>query len=379
MTYCIDTRIIEPGDIFIPVKGPNFDGHDFINDALKKGAKILDVDLTQYAKAYRKKLTCSVIGITGSAGKTTTKDLLYAILSQRFNVIKTEQNQNNEIGVPLTILKADASTDILIVEMAMRHKGEIAHLSRIARPTHSIITNIGLTHMEQFQTARDIAKAKAEIFTPALPWQPTPRYAYLNHTTPFYELLKKRAERYNYTIYPFGGTDKPDQNLNLCYQIASHFDISQAEVLTGLKQFHPSDHRLAIVPLTDAITLIDDSYNANPDGVTYALQYMKHFTGRKILILGDMLELGTESEAAHQGIIPECINANIDIIFTLGPNSAKIISPDIPLYAFLDRDALHAQLLPELKHNDIVLVKGSRGMKMEDTVNWLIKQKGPTN
>ncbi len=376
MTYCIDSRIIKPGDTFIPIKGPNFDGHNFINDALNKGAKILDVDLSKFAKNYRKKLNCAVIGITGSAGKTTIKDLLFAILSQRYTVVKTEQNQNNEIGVPLTILKADSNTEILIVEMAMRHKGEIAHLSKMARPTHSIITNIGLTHLENFHAPEDIAKAKAEIFMPAQPWQKVPRFAYLNHTTPFYNLLKKRADRYGYTIYPFGGSEKPDQNLTLCYQVARDFGLSQAEVLTGLKQFKPSEHRLNSLHLNDNMTVIDDTYNANPDGVSYALQYVRRFTGRKILILGDMLELGTESKNAHQQIIEDCLNANIDILFTLGPNTAQIMSTDIPIYTFLDRDALHAQLLPELKNGDVLLVKGSRGMKMEETVNWLIATKG---
>jgi UDP-N-acetylmuramoyl-tripeptide--D-alanyl-D-alanine ligase len=181
---CIDSRELKPGDVFIPLKGETHDGHDFIKDALQKGATVLDVDLTSYAKAYRKKLKCAVIGITGSAGKTTTKDLLAAVLGQKFKVVKTMENQNNEIGVPITILRADYSTDILIVEMAMRNKGEIGHLASIVRPTHSIITSIGMTHIENFPSQKAIANAKAEIFKTPASWEKAPRYAFLNYSTP---------------------------------------------------------------------------------------------------------------------------------------------------------------------------------------------------
>ena len=164
VNYSIDTRTLEPGDIFIPIKGPRFDGRDFIDDAIKKGARVLDVDLAKFATNYRKKLKCYVIGVTGSAGKTTVKDLLTAILSQKYNVVSTSQNQNNEIGVPLTLLKADHQTDILIVEMAMRNLGDMTYLTKMVRPTHTVITNIGLSHIELLKTQRNVAKAKSEIF-----------------------------------------------------------------------------------------------------------------------------------------------------------------------------------------------------------------------
>ena len=157
MDICTDSRQIKPGQIFIPIQGPNFDGRKFIDEAVRKGAQILDVNLEDYAKKYRKKLKCHVIGITGSAGKTTAKDMLYYVLSQKFNVIRTEENQNNEIGVPLTILKADSSTDILIVEMGMRKRGEIAQLTRMVRPTHTVITIIDNAHIEILKTQRNIA------------------------------------------------------------------------------------------------------------------------------------------------------------------------------------------------------------------------------
>jgi UDP-N-acetylmuramyl pentapeptide synthase len=143
----------------------------FIEDVIKKGGKVLNVDLFEYAKSYRKKLNCKVIAITGSAGKTTAKDMISSVLSQHYSVTKTHENQNNEFGVPLTLLSADAKTDFLVVEMGMRKKGDIAFLTKIVQPDVVIITNIGLTHIEFFKNQRQLCLGKAEIFRNALAWQ----------------------------------------------------------------------------------------------------------------------------------------------------------------------------------------------------------------
>ncbi|GBR76553.1 UDP-N-acetylmuramoyl-tripeptide--D-alanyl-D-alanine ligase, partial [Candidatus Termititenax persephonae] len=142
MAYSIDTRTLRPGDIYIPVRGRRFDGHDFIDEARRKGAsQILDVDLAEYAAARRQKYHIPLLAITGSSGKTTTKDMLAAVLRQKYRLSQSAENQNNEIGVPLTLLKIEEQTELAIVEMAMRGKGQIAALAKIARPTHAIITN----------------------------------------------------------------------------------------------------------------------------------------------------------------------------------------------------------------------------------------------
>ena len=165
MSYSIDSRSIQAGDWFIPVKGPRFDGHDYIADVLSKGARVLDVDLTTYATDFRKKtLKAIVIGITGSAGKTTVKDLIAAVLSTQFKVAKTAENQNNEIGVPLTLLNTPDDADFVVVEMGMRGRGQIKHLTQIAKPDWVLISSIGSTHIELLKTKRNIALAKAEIF-----------------------------------------------------------------------------------------------------------------------------------------------------------------------------------------------------------------------
>ncbi|MGE4169471.1 MAG: UDP-N-acetylmuramoyl-tripeptide--D-alanyl-D-alanine ligase [Candidatus Margulisiibacteriota bacterium] len=371
MAISIDSRTLKPGDVFIPIKGPSFDGHDFIPEAIKKGATILDVDLPKYAASYRKKLGCAVIAVTGSAGKTTVKDLLYAVLSQKYRVVKTEENQNNEIGAPLTLLRADFNTDILIVELGMRGLGQIQELARIVRPTHAVITSIGLTHVELLGNQRNIAKAKAEVFLPPLKWEKT-RTAFLNFTTPYYDLLAKKATQNQFTVLPFKGADKIDQNINLCYAVGQQFGLSNDDIATGLKHYQGSAHRLQ-VHHHHGVTLIDDTYNANPDGVSYALQFLRRFSGRKIFVFGDMLELGTFAPEAHQAVVDQALDAGVDLMFTYGPLTRAMHSDTLSIDHFKDKASLNTMVLAELKPGDVVLFKGSRGMKLEETLNTVLE------
>ncbi len=371
MKVSIDTRTIEPGDTFIPVNGPRFNGRDFIPEAIRKGARVLDVDLVGYAKKYRKKLRCAVLAVTGSAGKTTTKDMLYAMLSTAFNVVKTEENQNNEVGVPLTILRADVDTDILILEMGMRGPGQIRTLAQIARPTHALITNVGLTHVELLGNQRAIARAKSEIFLSPLAWERKGRTAFLNVTSPHYDYMVKRATTAEFQVLPFGGHDKPEQNLNACFVVGRHFGLSDDQIRDGLTHYRASAHRMVQTELRGHGVLLDDAYNANPDGVTYSLQQLRRHAGRKILVLGDMLELGDHSVAEHQRIVGQAIDAGVELIFTYGTCTQGMVADDDTLWLghFESKDQLIAQLLDEIKPGDVVLVKGSRGMKMEAVVD----------
>ncbi len=370
MKVCIDTRKIEPGDYFIPIKGAHYDGHDFTHEAIQKGGRVLDVDLTSYAKRYRKKLTCPIIAITGSAGKTTTKDLLASILSQKFKVAKTHENENNEIGVPLTLLQTEFDDDVLIVEMGMRHAGEIRALTSIVRPTHVIITCIGLSHIELLGSQKKIAQVKSEIFQKKLLWETQPRYAFLPYSSPFYPFLNKKAQKLGYTSLPFDGPTKIDQSVNLCYSVARNFGLTDEEIRQGITSFQSSSHRLKITTAS-TLTVIDDSYNANPDGVVFALEYIKRFSGRKILILGDMLELGTQSKEAHQNLLESVLDADISLWITCGYWGQFIACSSPTHLHFSTKDALHAYLRSELKKDDVILVKGSRGTKMEETVAFI--------
>lgn len=369
MRVSIDSRTIEPGEYFIPIKGPRFDGRHYIQDAVAKGGILLDVDLETYAKSYRKKLTRThVIGITGSAGKTTAKDLIASILSQRYRVVKTRENENNEIGVPLTILRADNDTDILVVEMGMRAKGEIGHLTRILRPTHTVITTIGKTHLSQFKSPSEIAHAKSEIFQKPLSWEDAPRYAFINYSTSYVDILKNRALASGYTLLPFSGEDRFEASMNMCYSIGRHFGLTDEEIQTGTQQYASSSHRMKRL-LCGEITVIDDTYNANPDGVIYALQYLRRFKGRKLFVFGDMKELGKYSMKCHQEVVAQALDAEVSVIFTVGPETAVMQGvEDMPIYHFDSQEALQRLLIQELKPQDVVLVKGSRSMKLEETV-----------
>lgn len=372
MRVCIDTRKLTPGDIYIPIKGPHFDGHDFIPEAIARGAsKILDKDIRLLARSYRKKLNCHVIGITGSAGKTTAKDMLAGMLSQKFKVVKTQENLNNEIGAPFTVLTADFDTEILIVEMAMRARHEIDYLTRIVRPSHVVVTNVGFTHIEFLKTQRNIALAKAEIMQKPLAWETHPRYAFLNHNTPYYALLENQAKRTGFTVLPYGGAIKPDQALNMCYSIGGHFGLTEEEIRQGLENYQASSHRLQVTHLANGATLIDDSYNANPDGVEYALDFIRRFQGRKLLVIGDMKELGTFSRKLHKQIASQALESNISIIYAFGEEARHIQSKAIPVYHFSDQQALNKMLKQEMKAGDVILIKGSRSMHLNHTVDAL--------
>ncbi len=372
MKVSINTRTLEPGDVFIPIKGPTYDGHDFIEEAIRKGAsRILDVDLTAFARQFRQKLGCQVIAVTGSAGKTTVKDMLYYTLQgPSLSVVRTLENQNNNIGVPLTVLSADSTTDVLIVELAMRHRGEIAALTKIVRPTMSIVTGIGLTHASELSNQKRIAYAKAEIFQKPLLWESAHRFAFINHETPYYDLLSGKAHHAGYKIFPYTGQDKPEQNLALCYLVGRHFGLSDEQISQNLKRYVPSSHRQVIKEIK-GVQIIDDTYNANPDGMLYALQILRRFKGRKIVVAGDMLELGLYSREAHQMMVENAVDAGVEILYGYGSELAKVTSEVIPLYRFENKSDLLAHLLPEVKVGDVILVKGSRGMHMEEVVEGL--------
>ncbi|MBT6119999.1 hypothetical protein HOH45_00870 [bacterium] len=370
MNICIDSRKVTPGQLFIPVKGERFDGHDFIDEVIKKGGRVLDVKLSDYARDYRKKLSCSVIGITGSSGKTTVKDMVASVLSQKFKVVKTKQNQNNEIGVPLTLLDADYSTDIVIVEMGIRKLGDMSLLSSVVRPTHVVITNIGKTHLETFKSLKTVVKEKGKIFRKPLKSDIFNRQAFLNYNSFGYDDLNLKAESCQYNVTPVTGETAPDQNINLCYAIGQSFGLDNSMILKGIQDFKPSGHRQRVKRYSE-VTVIDDVYNSNPNGMVYALQSLRNFTGRKIVVLGDMLELGRYGPIEHRRLIPYLKEADVSMIFSVGSLVKEIKSSTCPNYHFESKLMLVKQLLQEIKLGDVVLVKGSRGMEMEIIVDKL--------
>lgn len=368
MKVSIDTRTLKPGDIFIPIKGARYDGHDFIEEAKKKGAlRILEVDLSSYAREYRKNFRGQVIAITGSSGKTTVKDLLASVLAQKYVVHKTRENFNNEVGVPLTILGIEPETEIAIVEMGMRQLGEIRQLVTIAAPTHCVITNIGKTHLASLKTQKNIARAKAEIFTRLPCMQKWPkRQGYFAENIKYRNLLLSEAKKNNLNINLVPKADALEANIVLVREIASSFGLNAAEIATGLLHYQPSLNRQEIFRHKN-ITLINDAYNSNPDAMEYALKQLDLIQGRKILILGDMLELGALSKKEHIKLGLMAAQFGINIILALGKETHHIkISPGQVLH-FATRVQLEAKLQALLQAGDVVLFKASRKFQLEQS------------
>ncbi len=363
MAYSIDTRTLKPGDIFIPVKGANFDGHNFIEAALARGAKeILDVDLTEFARKKRAELQIPIIAVTGSAGKTTVKDLLAAVLSQKFNVYKSPENNNNEIGVPLSLINIEEKHEIAVLELAMRGRGQIEYLAKIVKPTHAVITNIGWTHIELLGSRDAIAMAKSEVISKGIK-------IFLNKRDDYYPFLKERAEAEDAEVIDFMPASFMQANEMTVRAVAEEFGLTQEEISRGLLTRQTSAHRLkVIVPENNKeITIIDDTYNSNPDGLIFALNYLREqaASARKIAVIGDMKELGDYAVMLHQNIDV----SGIDIIITYGELSRHIKQQrHFPLG---QEKELIAYLQTILRAGDHLLFKGSRSLKMEKLIEQL--------
>ena len=369
MQYSIDSRTIKPGQYFIPVKGKHFHGQDFIKDAVNKGGILLDVDLHQYTKKYRKKLKAKVIAITGSCGKSTLKEMLLALFSPYFNTVATKANQNNEIGLPLSLLHADFQTDIIILELGIRKPGDMKFLTQICRPDIAIITHISLSHMAFFSSLKHYASEKAAIFQKPLHWQSTSRNAYICEQSKYFELLQKKALNSGFNCESYSGKDYQEAHLNLCYKLGRSFQLSDEQISTALKDVKPLPQRLTRIQLS-RFTLIDDSYNANPDSVIYALKHIQRYPNRRLFVLGKMAELGQFEKEAYESIYEHLQEAALSIFITFGPPIPPPVS-SIPHIHFETRKELHRFLACEIRHNDVVLVKGSRNMEMEKTIAYL--------
>lgn len=364
MAYSIDTRTIQPGDIFIPIKGDSFDGHDFIELALAKGAKeILDVDLAEFARKKRTTLKIPIIAVTGSAGKTTVKDMLAAVLAQKFKVYKSPENNNNEIGVPLSLINITECHEVAILELAMRGSGQIEHLAEIVKPTQAIITNIGWTHLELLGSRDAIALAKAEIISKGLK-------LFLNKSDDYYNFLRERAEAAGAKVVGFLPESAMRANEETVRAVAKEFGLTAAQIEAGLNSMERSAHRLKIIAPQNksGLTIIDDTYNSNPDGLIFALNFLREQAGanRKIAVLGDMKELGDYALMLHQNIDV----TGIDVVVSYGELAQNIKHQKH--FAQDEAEQLLKYLKEILNSGDHLLFKGSRSMQMEKMVAQLV-------
>jgi UDP-N-acetylmuramoyl-tripeptide--D-alanyl-D-alanine ligase len=425
----IDSRQIKSGQLFFAIRGKNYDAHDFAVQAASAGASGLVLErmipdlppgvdvflapdtlaaLQSLARYNRSAFNIPVIAVTGSAGKTTTKDLMAGILSVKFNTLKTIGNQNNEIGLPLTLLGLDESHEALVIEMAMRGPGEIDFLCRLALPNAAIITNIGEAHLELLGSVEKIAQAKGEL----LEHIPADGFAVLNAQSPY---IYNQAARCRGKVIFFGTSSNLDiyahdirvsgegsaftveaegRSFNIFLPLpglhnvlnalsvigaALELGFSTDEITQGLAYIALSGSRLEMINLK-GITVINDTYNANPSSVKAALEVLAEVADdkRKIAVLGDMLELGEKADLFHNQLGESIAPTGVDYLITVGQLARQIalgaIKSGMPgRHIFIcgsNAEGLE-KLEKLLLDGDVVLVKGSRGMRMEEIVQAL--------
>lgn len=422
-----DTRKIEEGTMFIALKGENFNGNNYVLEAFNKGAKIAIVDevkcdlnelkedvalikvqntgraLMDLAKFYREKLGLKVVGITGSAGKTSTKDLVAAVLSDKYKVFKTKGNFNNEIGLPLMILELDSTYDVAILEMGMRGLGQIKELAEIASPDLGIITNIGISHIEILKTRENILKAKMEIATffdknntlvvcgndDFLGSLPSAEYKIVK--TGVGENFKIGAKNIaleelssKFTVYDGEkeeefSLDMPGEhnisNLMLGIAIAKELGVSFEEMKRGLNNIEATSMRLELIK-KDGFSILNDCYNSSPVAVKSAIDVMKNIEGkRRIAVLGTMRELGHKSEEAHEEIGKYAKENGIEKVLCFGNFSENIkegYGEGCTVYE--NKEELIKDLLNIICDGDIILVKASRSLKFEEITKALLEK-----
>ncbi len=414
----INSELAQPGSLFIAIRGEKHDGHSFIPSAREKGASLVVTDhplseepyllvpdtlkaMHDIARCYRSKFTIPVIGLTGSAGKTSTKDIVAAALGAKFRVMKTLGNLNNETGAALTIFTLEEAHEVAVVEMGTNHFGEIGRIASFVQPDYCLFTNIGLAHIENFGSREGIFRGKTEM----LPYMRAGGRVIANGDDDFLSAIRDAL------LYGLGetcavrATDIEDlvlrgMNFTANYQGKSFrmhvpalglhsvynalaavaagllLGMTLAEIASGIETYTPLKGRMNVHELAKYI-LIDDTYNANPTSMKASLDVLVMCSGRRVAILGDMRELGESAPQMHADIGRYAASLGIERILCVGKESlrmyedAKALAPDCADYYATQDDLLAA--LPELIHDgDVILVKASRGMHLENTVEMLL-------
>lgn len=421
---CTDTRKIQKGCVFVALIGANFDGHDFVKTAIENGAIAAITErqidklpcivvgstrkaLLDLAKAYRKKFSPILVGVTGSVGKTTTKEMIALALSAKYNTLKNEGNLNNEIGLPLTLFRLDSTYEAAVIEMGMSHFGEIHRLSKTAKPTISIITNIGFSHIENLGSQEGILKAKLEI----LDGMDADAQLILNADD---KLLANVCLDRDIITYGIENGYSDVRAVNIVSDLDTKFDIiyhgevfpitlncigmhnvlnalaaftvgvtcgiSPVDIINKLATYESVGLRQKVEQLGEQ-TVIIDCYNASPDSMRAAISVLAQIEpksgGRRVAVLADMLELGEMSPELHENVGEMVVNAKIDKLICYGNNSRYIAkrADELGLHSgsTTDKGMLLDYLKTTLRPNDVVLFKGSRGMKLEEVIEELYK------
>jgi len=410
---CTDTRKITPGVLFFALKGDNFNGNKFANDALSLDASYAIVDqaahtnnddriilvndvltaLQQLAKYHREYLKIPIIGLTGSNGKTTTKELINAVLSQKFKITATQGNLNNHIGVPLTLLSMDATTEIGIVEMGANHLKEIDALCQICMPDYGYITNFGKAHLEGFGGIQGVIEGKSELYDHLRKHLKT---CFVNANDPVQMQRSKGMTRVLISdtihdksidlaasnpavILQVGKSeiksnllgDYNAQNIKAAMFIGDFFKVPMTAIKRGLEGYSPTNNRSQWIK-TKRNKLLLDAYNANPSSMKVALNNFSVYDPyqKTVVILGDMFELGVDAPKEHQDIANLAAKLGFDKIFLVGENFYQVNSQDIHIKCREYEDLLVVLQKHDLTNHNI-LIKGSRGMALERVVDYL--------
>lgn len=429
-SFCKDTRILQNGDVYVGIKGEKFDGNTLYKLAIENGAKVCILQGIEVDEEYIKDKEVSiilvddtikaigkianfkrnlygkdfpVIAVTGSVGKTSTKDIIASVVSEKYKVLKTEGNMNNHIGLPFTILKLK-DEEALVVEMGMNHFGEIDYLTNIAEPNIAVITNIGTSHIGNLGSRENILKAKLEILNSKNiknvvinndndllhKWYEENKNKYEIHTYGIENESNSKAkdiylmeqsskftaitenEKYEITV-PVGG-EHFVYNALCALTVGRVLGLSKKEIENGIKKFELTKKRMEISKIKDNVTIINDSYNASFDSMKAALKYLKDIEGdRKIAVLGDMLELGSYAEDLHRKVGEEFNKNNIDVLVTVGELAKNInnIVNTKKNYHFENNKEAEVFLNKELKQGDVALFKASNGMKFFEIIEKL--------
>lgn len=425
----IDSRLLDGKDCFVAIKGEKFDGHTFTPEVIKAGIKVIFCNndyvpsldysacfisvpdttlfLSELAVIKRAKFKGAVIGITGSNGKTTTKEILKTILSEKFNVHATEANNNNHIGVPLTIFGLETNHQVAVIEMGTNHFGEIEYLAKMISPDIAIITNIGPSHLEFLKDLDGVFNEKRALFEETIRVKGTlivnkddkylKSYIKKNNKVISYgqknadvtftagklngdgtQRLKITTKKFNLKIdSPLIGSHNAS-NIASAAAVAVKLELKKKEIREGIRKLQPAKHRLNFIK-SGLATIIDDTYNSNPNSVKAALKVLTKVAGKeeKVVALGDMFELGATSEQAHRKLALPVAETKPSLVLLLGKEMRYLfdeLKPDFEnVFHFENREEYAARIRKLADKKMYLLVKGSRGMRMEEFISELMK------
>lgn len=420
-----DSRKVSAGDLFIALSGENFDGHEFVSAAFEKGAAAAIVSreiygdypqiivqdtmkaLKDMARFYRKRFNIPVVAVTGSSGKTSTKEMIASVLGEKLKVHKTQKNFNNEIGLPLTIFNIDNKDEVSVLEMGMNNLGEIERLASVAYPKIGVITNVGTAHIENLGSRENILKAKMEITS----YFDSENVLIINGDDEYLSKVNNKSFKIIRTsLHGKGDYNAKDivdygpegvefktnyrgneylfrinvpgvhnvYNALTAIAVADIFNLTAEEISAGIINFKPGNMRMNIINLPDDIRIIEDCYNANVESMKVAVNVLSSFSGgRRIAVLGDMFELGTYREEAHREV-GRYLDGKCDMVVCVGEDAKFIYSETmnkLECSYFKTKEEACQYLKGIIKQNDVILVKASRGMKMEDIISCLIEDR----